>query len=188
MAKIIIPGDGVVFMKVGVHAQETLEDIVSRKQKEYEEAGMIFWGYGGNTCHPTNLVQPFAIGREKLGQRVHIVMNKIESRHFAEPELAREYSDDGITWKPIPQGIYVKGSRYAMILGDLQEADFDLNLRETSVAVGPSRGLRGDEYIQRHVDKGCLVIGDPSEAGGGGELRHIGLVAPLQAPYAVFVK
>lgn len=37
-------GQGVIFMKVGLHASETLEDIVRRKKREYEEAGSIFLG------------------------------------------------------------------------------------------------------------------------------------------------
>ena len=53
------PGAGFIFMKVGVHAQETLTDIIARKQRELKDAGVSFWGYGGNTCHPTTKVQPF---------------------------------------------------------------------------------------------------------------------------------
>ena len=50
--------DTIVFMKVGRHAGETFEEILERKQREYERAGRIFWGYGGGTMHPTQKVQP----------------------------------------------------------------------------------------------------------------------------------
>ena len=60
MAEILKPGDGILYMKVGTHAQESLEDIFVRKSKEIEDAGLAFWGYGGNTCHPQKMVQPFA--------------------------------------------------------------------------------------------------------------------------------
>ena len=58
------PGDGILFMKVGVHARESLEDIIERKDKEIRDAGYALWGYGGSTCHPSTMVQPFgeAIG------------------------------------------------------------------------------------------------------------------------------
>ena len=60
MSAIIEPGAGVLYMKVGTHAQESLEDIVERKSREIREAGYGMWGYGGNTCHPSTMVQPFA--------------------------------------------------------------------------------------------------------------------------------
>ena len=34
------PGAGFIFMKVGVHAQETLADIIARKQRELKDAGV----------------------------------------------------------------------------------------------------------------------------------------------------
>ena len=58
MSKIIEPGSGLLYMKVGTHARETLEDIIRRKTKEIEDTGYAFWGYGGNTCHPRTMVQP----------------------------------------------------------------------------------------------------------------------------------
>jgi hypothetical protein len=39
MAPIIKPGEGLLYMKVGTHAQETLEDIIARKTREIENAG-----------------------------------------------------------------------------------------------------------------------------------------------------
>ena len=53
--------------------EETLDDIIERKTKEIEEAGVAFWGYGGNTCHPQNMVQPFAKDYEERGQTVILV-------------------------------------------------------------------------------------------------------------------
>jgi hypothetical protein len=64
---IIRPGAGVLYMKVGTHAGESLEDILRRKTREIEEAGYALWGYGGNTCHPLTMVQPFARDFERRG-------------------------------------------------------------------------------------------------------------------------
>ena len=58
MSTIVTPGAGILYMKVGTHARETLDDIIRRKTREIEEAGVAFWGYGGNTCHPENMVNP----------------------------------------------------------------------------------------------------------------------------------
>ena len=190
MPDFVKTGSAVIFMKIGVHAQEPLESIIKRKQDEFAAAGKIFWGYGGNTCHPTRMVQPFARAVAEQHASVHLVMHKMRSNHFAEPELAREYSDDGLTWYPVPKGIHVKGSRYAMVIGGLTEEEFDLNLRDTLVAVGPSRGQRGDGYIKGRVDKGCFEFATaPASADlGAAESVHIDLHAPLWAPYAVLLR
>ncbi len=59
---------GLIFMKVGLHAQESIEEIIARKQKEYDDTGSIFWGYGGGTCHPLTMVQPLAKEVEGRGE------------------------------------------------------------------------------------------------------------------------
>jgi hypothetical protein len=183
---IVAPGSPIIFMKIGVHAREPLESIIKRKQDEFAAAGRIFWGYGGGTCHPVRMVQPFARAAEEDQRPVHLVMHKMRSMHNAEPELAREYSDDGIAWYPIPRGINVKGSRYAMVIGGLTEEEFDLNLSSAIVAVGPSRGKLADEYIRGHVDKGCFDLGEVSATASRN--IHIDVHAPLLPPYAVFLR
>jgi hypothetical protein len=188
MNELIVPGAGILLMKVGTHAREELDNIITRKQEEHRDAGMIFWGYGGNTCHPTHLVQPFAAEFERAGRTVHLLMTRINSRHFADPALASEYSDDGIAWKKIPDGIQVRGSRYALVLGALQRNEFDLDLRCARVAIGPSRGRPGDEYLIGHVDKGCFVMEENAPAQGNNTMTRVNLYAPLKPPYAVFLR
>lgn len=186
--KVMDPRNGLIFMKVGLHAQESIEDIIARKRGEYEKAGMIFWGYGGNTCHPTAMVQPFA--KQVLDRRgeVVLVMHKMDSKHNAPPALAKEYSDDGINWRPIPRGIEVRGSRYALVLGGLEDSNLELPLSELSVAIGRSRGNPAERYLRGRVDKGCFEIMSPQGDGPRPETSHIDLVAPVKAPFAVFLR
>jgi hypothetical protein len=196
MGTIVTPGAGILYMKVGTHALETLDDIIRRKTKEIEEAGVAFWGYGGNTCHPQNMVQPFAKDYEERGQTIFLCMHPMDSKHFAYPVRADEYSIDGIKWEIIPGAINVLGSRYALVIKSLREESFDLPLDLTQVALGNSMGTRGNKYIKGRVDKACLqVVGDihGSRPSGGPqdetiEARHIGLVAELASPYAVYVR
>ena len=47
MTEIIHPGAGLIFMKVGTHAQESLEEIIDRKRKEI---GLV-----------AELVEPYAV-------------------------------------------------------------------------------------------------------------------------------
>jgi len=177
-------------MKVGLHAQETIEDIIERKRDEYKSAGSIFWGYGGFTCHPLTMVQPFARQTEKRGEEVLIIMQKMDSKHRAPPEIAKEYSDDGVNWQPIPEGIQVRGSRYALVLDELRVEEFSVDLGELEVGVGPNRGRRADKYLLGQVDKGCFIYSDRQvpEAPEGKIIKSIGLVARVKSPYAVFVR
>lgn len=185
MAETFEPGDAVLFMKVGTHAEELLEDILKRKQREIDEAGYAMWGYGGNTCHPRTIVQPFAWRHQEPGRQIRLVMEPMDSRHFAAPVRADEYSPDGMAWSEIPEAINVLGSRYALCINNLRETDSRLALGETRVAVGNSAGRPGDLYVRGRVDKACLdVVGDGSSDG----LVEIGLVADLVEPFAVFLR
>ena len=74
MSDILKPGRGLLYMKVGTHAQESLEQIIERKTREIEQAGFAFWGYGGGTCHPQTMVQPFAKDYERRGSLIYLCM------------------------------------------------------------------------------------------------------------------
>ena len=179
-------GDAILFMKVGTHAAEPLADIIQRKRREISDAGYAMWGYGGNTCHPSTTVQPFAASHAGAGRVIRLCMHPMESKHFAEQVRADEFSTDGFSWYPVPRGINVLGSRYALCIGSLYHADWDLALDQTQVVIGKSKGRSGEEYIKGRVDKACLeVVGSSSS---GGRSVHIGLVAEIIQPYAVFLR
>lgn len=190
MTDIIKPGAAVLFMKVGTHAQESLEDIISRKSREIENAGYGMWGYGGNTCHPSSMVRPFAQDFAKRGEPIYLIMEKMESKHFAEPLCAAEYSVDGRTWKEIPNTIEVRGSRYALVIDNLRKDEFRLPLDQTRVPMGPSTGRLGSHYVSGRVDKACLeVLTEPVRINKTTIVeRAINLVAELKPPYAVFLR
>lgn len=190
MSDILRPQQGILFMKVGVHAQEDLESIIARKSKEIEEAGFALWGYGGNTCHPTTMVQPFARKHADAGERIVLCMQEMTSKHFAEPVRAEHFSVDGHHWQPVPPEINVRGSRFALAIRALHKEEFVLPLAKTRVAVGNSAGRTGMQYIKGRVDKACLELTDlaamPPEPHE--DAVQINLVAELCDPYAVFLK
>ncbi len=183
---ILLPGDSFLYMKVGVHASESLQDIIERKRAEIKDAGVAFWGYGGSSCHPLSAVQPFVKEVTSRGTTVRLLMQEITSRHYAEGE-AKEYTADGKTYLPVPKGIKVLGSRYALVLSSLDQIDLDIGLDQTRVGVGAKAGASGANYIRGHVDKACLVF-DPSAGGPPGNVIKLGLSAVLAAPYAVILK
>ena len=184
------PGAGVLFMKVGTHANEPLSDIIKRKRAEIDEVGFSLWGYGGNTCHPATMVQPFAQAALQQGRAIYLCMEPMDSSHFAISERAAEYSVDAVKWKPVPAAINVIGSRYALAINDLHVEEFELPLEDTKVAIGNSMGRPGDRYIKGRVDKACLEVVDPDAVEHHEDARtgKIGLVAQLVDPYAVFVR
>jgi hypothetical protein len=136
------------------------------------------------------MVQPFAKAYEQKGESIYLCMEEMDSKHFAEPLCADQYSEDGVTWKNIPAGIHVLGSRYALAIRSLRRAKLTLPLARTRVAIGSSQGRSGEKYIQGRVDKACFEITDTS---GKGELANsrkieLHLTAQLVAPYAVYVR
>jgi hypothetical protein len=191
VSDILKPGTGILFMKVGTHANESLDDIVARKQAEIDAAGYALWGYGGNTCHPVTMVQPFASSAESTGSPIHLCMQPMQSRHFAVTARATEFSTDGFRWEKVPPAINVIGSRFALAIEQLHTEQFELPLSRTKVAIGNQTGRRGDRYIKGRVDKACLEYiaeADPEPDPDEEKVIDIGLVAELRKPYAVFVR
>jgi len=176
-----------VFMKVGDHAGESFEQILERKRREIEIAGRSFWGYGGATCHPLQQVQPFVRTRLANGSRVGLLMEAIHSTADPDVHPATEFSADGINWEPIPDGIVVTGSRYALVLEDLSPGDLDFHMDQYEVAVGPSRGTAAADYLRGRVDKGCLVRREGGTVTAG-PVRKISFTATLADPFAVMLR
>jgi hypothetical protein len=179
--------DAFVFMKVGMHAGESFESILLRKREEFKKVGFSMWGYGGPTCHPVKHVRPFVRTVQASGGEVHLLMEPIDSRANPQVVPATEFSEDGRIWTPIPDGITVTGSRYALVLDEIKPGELVLPLNEYEVGVGPSEGCVASDYIKGRVDKGCLIRRDvPQDGETRG--RKIALTARLLDPYAVFVR
>jgi len=178
-----------VFMKVGNHAGESFEQILERKNQEFRATGRIFWGYGGSSCHPVTQVRPFARSVVEEHGSIFLLMEPIDSR--ADPDIipATQYSDDGVVWKPIPKGIEVTGSRYALVLDEIIPGSLDIPTAEFVVGVGPSRGKRAEDYLKGRIDKACLYREPPAIAAAAEPRRkQIKFMAKLQEPYTVLLK
>ena len=183
---IIEDGQALLYMKVGTHASEELVDIVARKRREIDEAGFAMWGYGGNTCHPATMVQPFVRDHLSTQPRILLLMQPMTSNHFADQIRAGEFSPDGISWKSVPSPINVLGSRYALCIRTLEQVEEHLALGSTRVALGNSLGKVGSSYIRGRVDKACLEYSEAQ--GDGSAVVEIRLAAELVNPYAVFLR
>jgi hypothetical protein len=181
--------DAFIFMKVGNHASENFYAILERKNHERELAGRIFWGYGGTACHPLIQVQPFAQLYIKEQGCIYLLMEPIDSKADPDVDPAREYSGDGATWHSLPDGISVIGSRYALVLDEIEPATIEIDLEKYVVGIGHSRGKKASEYLQGWIDKGCLTVGSTSSFSSVPPLKKsIKFSAKLLEPYAVLLR
>ena len=177
-----------IFMKVGNHAGEDWEAILARKRRELVDAGLCFWGYGGAGCHPINQVQPFARLILKEQGQIGLVMVSINSHAGREEVVAREFSSDGIHWEQIPDGVRVTGSKYALVLDKIEEADLRVDLTEFEIGAGPSRGKSAEKYIVGRADKACLTRKQGRVTEVETKIHEVRFTAELKDPFAVLLR
>ena len=178
-----------IYMKVGPHGGETLDEILERKARELETAGRIFWSYGGNILYPETQVQPFAQEWTQKQGSVYVLMERLNQDGYGSGPRAGTATCYSVTHdgerKTIPEGIRT-GPPHALILGEITRVDWKLDLRDFEVGVGPSKCKNAADYIGNRVDKGCLVAAS-STPDRVSKPVHIGYQALLLSPYAVFL-
>lgn len=150
-----VPIPNIVFMKYGFHASEDGASIIGRKLLEEEVCGMMFWGYGGTVCHPVSQIQPFLRKNFAANEKTYLLLSKIETTWRGSASRAQLFSSDRDNWQPIPEGINVLGSKYALMCKGFQETNFELNLSEYEVVFGKRAGASLADYIGGHATKGC---------------------------------
>ena len=184
------PPDAFIYMKVGPHGGEALDEILDRKRGEFKRAGKIFWSYGGFTCHPRTQVNPFVEEWTQRQGSVYVLMERLENPgrlvYGAPAGTATHYSVDCEVWDVIPKEISTAPKR-AFVLGEITEVNRELDLRDFLVGIGRSKGENAAKYITNQVDKGCLVAGR-SESDHPSKRVTIAYQARLLKPYAVFVR
>ncbi len=174
-------------MKFGYHAEEGEDSIIKRKQMEFENAGRIFWGYGGVICHPLKQVQPFVGNVNKRNLKAYLAMSFTPSKPLINGIKAEEYSIDGVNWDSLPKGIIVKGSKYAIVCSRLYTINEEINLYDYNIAIGQSEGKNAGDYIRYRVDKGCLTRNLDFQQRKS-DIKEIKLYAEIIYPYAVFIR
>ncbi len=170
----------VIIMKYGVHADENVDNIIKRKQKEIEDNGFCFWGYGGVLLHPVNQVQPFCKDDD-----VYLLLTRTKSDFIGNSKRSKSYSINNKEYKNIPSSINVYGSKYALVFTQLKEYNKDINLCDYKVGIGNSKDKPLVDYFKFRVDKACATKCDNSLKE---KLVHIDYIAKLKYPYSVFVK
>jgi hypothetical protein len=176
----------IIVMKIGVHAGENLEDIISRKKTEGTNSG-IYWGYGGTLIHPTRQVIPFVIESLNQGSLPLLFMCKTTSKLQVskEPIQAKQYSVDGRLWESLPDGVKITGSKYALICKSITNDNFQIKANNYIVATGRRRGEPLDKYMKYHIDKACACYKDSIDESLE---MTISCVGELCEPYAVLLR
>ena len=174
--------DNVIIMKCGTHANEKIEDIFNRKKLEEINNGYTCWSYGGTLCHPINQVQPFC----KAYNKVYLLLTPTNSELNNDPKRAESFSIDKYTWSNFNSEVNVYGSKYALVIKNLQKCNFEIDLKDYEIAVGKSKGKNLSEYLQGRVDKACAIknIKDKNNS----KKIKIVMIAELVSPYSIFVK
>ena len=183
----------IILMKVGYQTGETLSQIVARKSQEELDTGSIFWGYGGKVCHPLKQIRPFATEIEKAGGRLSLVMIETSSKFDSWRKPALEYSIDNrhIEWQPIPKGISVTGSEFAIVCKNLQRvSELHLDLSIYNVGIGQRRNTPLEDYFKGRTDKACASRNNPSELMRTNTRPPIKIayIADIIEPYAVMLR
>jgi hypothetical protein len=114
-------------------ALRVLSEVIGNRPRPLREFDQIFIKADDIVQQAIRSVRPSVSAHAEAGRTVNLVMQKMTSRQFAEPDLAEEYSEDGVNWRPVPRGVEVRGSRYAMVLGTLKDEDVFLNLNALQV-------------------------------------------------------
>jgi len=179
--------DTILLMKIGPQGDETLDDIINRKNREEDLLGYSYWGYGGTLCHPLRVVQPFAQGAQRNNKVVKVLFvitgSPFDGRHIPE---AKECSSNKLIWNTIPSGTRITVSKYALVIRNLHKCSFDLPLAEYKVAIGPSAGRSLSDYFHFRVDK--AVAHRINNFKGNSVKVPVAFMADLVEPYAVFLQ
>ncbi len=179
--------EAIIFMKIGYHTDEEIKKIIDRKIMEEKQAGFFFWGYGGSLCHPTNQVIPFIEKCKHKKVNPKLLMTFTQSKFRATPIWQKEYSVDKKVWRPLPSGVKIKGSKYALVCKNIKKVNMKIDLNSYVVAVGPKIGTPLGEYIRYRVDKACAFKSD-SRKNLPERFVDIVYIADIVYPYAVFVR
>ncbi len=176
----------VLFMKVGCHAREGIDEIYRRKALEEAENGVFYWGYGGTLCHPSQQVHRLARLALANNELPLVAMIPTESKFVGSNSIASELSVDRHSWLEIPPEVAIYGSRYALVCTDLRRVDIEIDLSQYMIAVGPSRGTLLSRYMCYRVDKACALKTDDESRRE--KMASVGYTARLVSPFAVFLR
>lgn len=153
--------NNIVLMKYGAHAGESSDDIIQRKQLELEDTGKVYWGYGGNLCHPLNQIQPFLEENREKDCKTYLVLVKtktesqVNSGSFYLQDRSIFYSHDKLQWYNIPSGNNVTGSKYALICNSFEHVDISLDLSQYRIPLGAAKDCRISDYLGWRKNKAC---------------------------------
>jgi len=179
----------IIFMKVGYHCDESLEEIIKRKREEEIIVGKFFWGYGGSLCHPLTQVKPFILEALKRKLKPLALFSLTSSKYISQAKVAREYSINKKEWYPLPAGVLIKGGcQYALICKNLRKVSMPIDLNMYRVATGKNKGKPLREVVKFQVDKACAFLNQTNNDLLKSKNKETFYIAEIIEPFAVFLR
>ena len=184
-------GQCLLYMKVGTHAQESLDHIIARKRKEIEDAG--FAHFGDTEEHlliPRRNGSAVCKRLRARGGTIYLCMEEMDSNHLACRSPPMNTSADGVVWDAHSSGNHSSG--FAIRISNQGSATLGIRIAADDIRARSdrkSRGTIGAKYIAGRVDKACLEVTElPAPAAETRSVKKIGLVARIVDPYAVYLR
>lgn len=177
----------IIFIRLDNRSIKNIDAVLEAKLQEEEAQNNIFWGYTGNTCHPTTQVQPFS--ELDSSTEIKVVMSYYNSI-YPDPKMVEmtEFSIDKKIWSELPAPTLVpEKAKYAFVMRNLTKCDMRINLQDYHVAVGDSLGVCLSKYLLNvYTTKACAIyhknlVAYKCES-------HVSWVADLVYPYGIFVR
>lgn len=181
----------IVFMKYGAHGNESSKSILSRKHDELIETGCVFWGYNGVLCHPSNQLNPFVQANKKNGEKTFLVLSKtlqeksVDCDTDIELKRAELFSFDRKQWEPIPIGVNVTNSKYAVVCSSFEDCDFKLDASQYILPFANPQNCRMSNYLGWRKNRACGVYCANDFEILPSKLLNISIIAEIE--YAAFL-
>ena len=172
-----------IIMKVGSHGDESFEQIINRKNCEQEKVGFMLWGYSGNFL---DVIQTRKFLNSNNPTRAFILMSNTKSPFKNNPIRSNFFSLDKEKWNRLPEFLFTSGCDKAVVCRNLIPTDFNINLSNFRVAVGPSKGKLLSDYLKYRVDKACVYF-SPNKQQNNKNIIKINWIAEILPPYTIYL-
>jgi hypothetical protein len=173
-----------VFMKVGSHGDESFDEILERKSREQSSAKFMLWGYSGMLLNPIHLSRYLKTVWDD-GYHPLLLMQETKSPFKNNPVRSTHFSINKIDWLPLPSNVWTCGCDKAIVCRNLSRVDFEINLADYRVAIGPSNGKSLSDYLRFRTDKACAR--HDAEQNGEATMAPIAWVAEILPPFAIYL-
>jgi ribosomal protein L30E len=178
------PPKYILIMKIGPFCGFSLEEIIDIKTKEQESIGKFFLGYSGVFCHPKRVSEFIQLAKNEK-EKVVVLFTTTPSNFNSPIEKLSHYSLDTETWKKLPKGVLLVGSKFSIVAKNMKPVNFEVDLSHYQSMLGTVPGKTLDDYLRYRCDKACAQYSPKSQSG---KLAKIAYMCELTDEGCVYVR